>query len=608
MSGFLLTTAGEFDRRWADALSFKPQTAAAAIDWKDLRGVVTRVDRTERWAPAHDPVSGVSVALGGRLSLDPAQWREAEDLPYRGGSAARLVLRDWLANPGRIAATLNGPFCVLIFDPRRRELQLLTDRMGAYPVYAAEGGELRLASHPDVLADYLAAEGRAPELDHDTLAECLAMGTSVHPYTYYRTIRQLDPASHHVYSLSAPTGPARVSVYWRPRSPAPSELPGEEALAEDLAAALRTAGRRRTPAATRTGLLLSGGADSRALLFALADPAAIETLTFCDAPNAEVAIARRIAQAAGASHQVLVREPEFYGHGARETVRITGGMWSIKDAHYEGFAEVLAARGFDALMTGCYADYMLKGLGYNRRERRFAGRRLPFEALADYDPCFYQPCASIAPPWQRRVQARLERRFTAEARGRYANDPSAVEDLRIRPLSREADAMGRLYLWRTLPWDPVMTDNEIVEFYARMPPALKLNARVFRKAVLRLLPAAARRIPNNNDHAPMDASDFTRAIRYLAYNAGARLRRRLGGAGSPERLATATSWPNFAYYLAHSPVIAGLWNGPTRAQRELLGELTGGDPWAVPLAQWAARDDLLLRLLTLRLWLEQRGI
>lgn len=597
MSGFLL--APTLTPHWAELLSFTANTQAYPCTWGLWQCGLVRFDAATLWAPATDLVSGTQVCIIGRLVFDSAVWAQAATLPYTGGAASKLVLHRWLTQPDTLGLWLNGPACVLLYSPATEQIHLWTDRMGVYPVYTSTTQPLHLGSHPDVLATQL----KTSALDWVTLAEALGTGTSTQPYTYYQTIHQLEPATHYTYSAADLTTTGVQTTYWQPTQP--DWRGNADIWAEQLAAALRHCGKRRGhEPQTTVGLLLSGGADSRALLYAAAQPATVQTLTFGDGENAEIAVARQIAHAVSAPHRVLLRDFEHYGQGAWETVRITGGHWSIKDAHYHGFQRELQALNCDSLMTGCYTDYLYKGLGYNCRPWTLAGKTLPLERLADFAPDFYQPHRRIAPHWQAQIAARSLTRIPEALRTHYRQNPAPIEDLRIRPLAREADAMGRLYLLRTLNWDPVMVDNELLEFYGALPPPFKLNAQVFRKAVARLSPPQARRIRNNNDDAPLHAEMGQR----LAYALSAKLRRRLTGQHRQTQLATRGSWPNFAYYIQHSPVIAELWANPSASQRALCNELLGFDPWTRSLEHWAKQDlDLYLRLLTMKIWLTQRG-
>jgi len=604
MSDLLLGSEGIDAGAFASHFSLLGQPASRGVDWGPLS--LASGSSASRWCDAHDPETGVRVALAGRLTFEAAEWRDAAGLPFEGGSAASLVLSRWLAEPEAVAPWLNGAAVVLIWDPRIAELAVITDRLGASPFYHYQSDSvLLLGTHPDLLADLAQAKGLATELDLASMAEALSCGEVSQPYSYYQQIRQLEPATW--YRFTADGRLLDQTVYWGQETE-PAYLPDDHC-AEMVAQSLTSAVRRRMDACSgKTGLLLSGGADSRALLFAARDPAAVETLTFFDSPNAELEVAAALADAAGAPHHALQRSFEHYGDAALETVRIGGGFWSIKDAHYHGFLQQIQALNLELLLTGCYADYLLKGLGYNKAYRRILGRTVPVQQMAAYRPDYYQPYSPLAANWNQQVAARQAQRFPAEITESYSTAPWQVEDRRVRPLVREADGMGRLYLARMLPWDPVMADRDIADCYLKLTPEQKLNSRTFRQAVLRIVGPEVAAIRNNNDHVGLGASDNARIYHHFRQKISDRYKR-LTASKPANPLTTAGSWPNFCAYAGSSPVIRQLWEQPGAQQRELLSDLLGFDPWSKPLSWWAGEEqiDLFLRLLTLKLWLGLRG-
>jgi asparagine synthase (glutamine-hydrolysing) len=481
-------------------------------------------------------------------------------------------------------------------------------------MYAETGNGIVLGSHPDVLADSLARLGRAPEVDMLTLAEALGTTYSVQPHTRYQGIVQLEPATHYAWTLGRASGGPRSECFWAPRFRTDSTNTDFDGLVEDLASALRHAVRLRS--SSRLGapaVLLSGGADSRAMLFGAETPQAVTCFTLFDEPNSELETARRLASAADARHEALQRSPDYYADNAERAVRISGGMWSIIDAHYTGVVDRLAYPRFGTVLTGCYADYLLKGLSFNRRHRLLFGRALPIFAFTPFAGGYYHAHVPLREPWQGRVDERLLARYPLELRERYPETALAVEDLRLRPLSREADASGRLVLWATTPWAPVFADRKFLDVYERIPAAAKLNGVLFGKAVARITGERARRIPNNNYGAPVGASESARVGWFLAAVLRRKLRRALGlepGRSAYEsQVQTTGGWPNWKAYFDASPMIARLWGAPSAAERELFSDILGQDPWLSSVQEWAARDPILYaRILTARLWLRQRGL
>lgn len=610
MSGLYLGINSAAAESAAQKLKFTPDTRHWTGRGGTVAFAVTRVDSPALWSPAFDPQTGVRVLLGGRAAFEEADWLRAEALPYEGGLACRLLIERWLKSPANFTEGVNGAFGVVIHDPRDQTLHVFTDRLGVFPFYQADFAPLALCTHPDVLADVLRAENRSCDFDETTLAEFIATGSAVQPFTYYRQIRQLEPASHYRWDLRAEPAGAQRTTYWQPLYLTQQPAQDAEAMAEALAAAMIKAVRRRTlPRLGRSVVLLSGGADSRCILFGAQDPAKILGFTLFDEPNEELATARKLAATAGAAHHPVQRDPDYYAANADESLRIAGGMWSAVDAHYTGAAAAIRALDPGTVLTGCYADYMFKGLLLNRRYRTLLGRNLPLFKLAPFASDYYQSVVQLAGAWQARVDERLLTRFPADLRENYADRRLMVEDLRLRPLSREPDSSGRLFLWRTMPWDHLLSDTDILDVYGRLSPEMKLNGIVFGQAVGRVIGPAARRIPNNNYGTPVDASEFERAAWFLWAVLKRKVRRATGRESTVPRLATSGSWPNWSYYVANSPVLARLWAGPSDAERKLFSDLLGRDPWQMTMADWGRADAMLfMRLFSARLWLRQRNL
>jgi asparagine synthase (glutamine-hydrolysing) len=381
-------------------------------------------------------------------------------------------------------------------------------------------------------------------------------------------------------------------------------------LTAQLADALRNAVKRRTLARLgKPGVLLSGGADSRVCVFGAETPEKVSCYTLFDEPNEELATARRIVAAAGAAHTPLPRDADYYALNAENSIRIAGGMWSFVDTHYTGMIPRFSAEKLGTVMTGCYVDYMLKGLAANRQHRRLFGRVLPLYDFAPFNFQFYSEHQPVAEPWQTQLQQRWQNRFPAHLRENYAANRLALEDLRLRPLAREADAAGRGILWRTLPWDPPIADTEVLAVFEKMSPASKVNGIVFGRAVAEVCGAAGRSIANNNYGTPVGASEQQRTAWFLWAVAKRKVRRALGLAPVRGGAVSTGSWPVWEYYLGHSPTVAQWWADVAPGERARFTGWLGEDPWKKSPAEAAEADAMqMARVLTLQRWLRQRGL
>jgi asparagine synthase (glutamine-hydrolysing) len=605
MSGFLVgmgEIAPDSLGRAAKGLSFSPKAASGTRTVPPFFFATSRFDDPGLWAPAHDSARNLTVILAGRIALERAQWHSARELPYQGGAACRHILEGLRARGPGFLEELNGAFAVAVVDSARGELTVVTDRMGFIPVYGAQrGGQHLIATHADVLA---AAAPWAADLDVTTMAEMLSHWHGVHPYTFYRGIRQLDAGT--VYSWDR-EGRQSSRRYWAPAYKAEAGASQEE-LGEDLAAAIRRSVQLRSqPLLGETGVFLSGGADSRAVLFALHEPSKANCFTFYDEENSELATARELAIRAGARHVGLQREAEHYGKGAPEAVRVMGGMWNICDAHYTRFLPRLRDEPVGTWLSGCFADYLFKGIAQDRRYKTLMGRAVPFFDAAPFSHQWYFGHGAIAGKWQGPVEARCAEMY--QGCRLDATDDRArleIEMRRLWPISREATIGSRLLLTRTLPWDVVLSDSAVVDVMLRIPARLKLNAQVWNAAVARICAGAAE-VKNSNWGVTIGGSRARNMSEFLLRVARRKLSKLAPHAkASGPQLATTGSWPDYGYYMTHSPVLEDTWRATSPSHREVVNDVLGFDAWSLSLPEWAARDvTQWYRAMTLRLWLDR---
>ncbi|MHC5064114.1 MAG: asparagine synthase-related protein, partial [Planctomycetota bacterium] len=483
--------------------------------------------------------------------------------------------------------------------PETQRYHLITDYCGVNPCYSgvSGGGRQVLASHPDFLA---AALGGSKDLDLVSMGEFLGTGRVSFPHSYYRGIKALMYRSVHSLALDAGEGVrersqseyARLQYEVEP-SPKLSDL------AEELASALSSAVSKRVqPRLGKTWIALSGGLDSRAILSSI-ESAGERVGAFCcvDNENYESSIAGSVARAAGIEMQVLRRSPDQYGEHAEDAVRITGGMGEIASAHFLGFRDRFRELGIASLLTGCYFDYLFKSLSLNTGESGL----LRVERLRSFAHASYAPHFELASGISQDVNARQEALIPEALRAdRSATGILRVAEKRIFPLWHEIDNAQRLIPQRVMQWYSPAIDLEVMEVFRRVPPEFKLNKKLFREMVSRVCGGAMRLIPDANTRAPVGASKLTLAAKRYAIAIRRRAERKSGRTGTDE------SWPNWVHYLGSSPSLRELWGRPVAETSTVLEELLGG---AVPeRIQVASLPEAqrFLRLLTLKIWLDQR--
>lgn len=223
---------------------------------------------------------------------------------------AALVLRrrgaEWIAE-GETSCRLGDPpeaGSEAIFSSwnwNGQRLEIANDRYGLVPAYwSSTPGRLILASTPGAAL----AAGVSPDLDFDALAVLEHLGHLVGDDTIFRQLKRFPPGARLRWDDAEPQldgGPFVVAEQPLDRDSA------IDAYIEEFRAAIH----RRLPDAVDTHLL-SGGRDSRHILFALVEAGTppAELLTVRHVPprsNEDARVARLVAERLGLRHRVLPR-------------------------------------------------------------------------------------------------------------------------------------------------------------------------------------------------------------------------------------------------------------------------------------------------------------
>lgn len=554
---------------------------------------IQRVDDFRYWAPYHNTQTNTLIAIAGRAGFDQSQWKQIDveaPRPNTLGRIARYLSNRFSGDPASLTELNNGACIILVWELAKRRLTVITDRLGAFPIFSLEkGGALYLSNNADVVAD----AGNINNLDMGTLAEVLAFGGSVHPYSHFEHIEQLDPAAIYTWNLTKSNKPS-INTYWAPEY---NPWPKAEDSVEQIEQAFRVAIERRTvPQAGRVGIFLSGGTDSRTILFGANDPTELTAITFHEGDSVELEITRSLAERAGANHLLFERNQNSYFSHAEDAISCVGGMWNIVDAHFAFCLDLLQRENFGTLLSGCYVDYMFKGLLLNRKPVSAFGKDLGLEKRGPFQLWYYLWRKPVANRWDEVTMDRLHSRLDGCVLPPQTDlDRLNIESRRLIPLAREGDWLFRGLAWRTLPWDLLTSDIDIIKAYLRTPVSGKLNAKVFRRAADRIC-NNARDIPNANSGLPLSAGTLRTAAAKIS-----------GRFFSSQHNSTAQSSTNanFRELILVSEKLRQQWLSSTPIERAVLPELLGFDPWAVSLADWAKpkRSEQFYRIYSTSLWL-----
>jgi asparagine synthetase B (glutamine-hydrolysing) len=585
-------------RTSASFLRFFDDMHVTLIEDRKFSLVLTSQDEPRLWGPYRSEDDQVIVALCGRVALDQKEWDEAQRVEGVGGLACKFILKCYREGGMQRVGELSGNFVVLVFDRNARKFFIATDRWGLAPAFQQDASvPTVISSHPDALAD---AVGESRNWDLTSFAEFILTCRLSYPFTHYQRIRALPLASITTVALSEEGGQTRSSrPYFEFRSDPQPDAKLED-LAEGLASAFRNSVARRTwPVLGRSAVALSGGLDSRTILCAA--PRRDELIALCcyDQENDEFRTARAVARQAGVPFVPLRRGFDYYADHAAEGVKISGGMGCIASNHFLGFRRAFKDAGVDNLLTGCYCDYVFKGLALNKRVNRWTTR----ESLGKFDFSYYASHFQVGSDLARSVRERLEEQFPAECRP-YDSEPrvAEVERRRVFPLLYEEDNAARSIPQRTMPWYFPVADNDLMDIHLKMSTRMKLNRSLFTRTVKRVCGDAVSRIPDANTGVRVGASILREACSCHLKRA-----KRLLGRARPSQ-ATDGSWPNWGFYVNHSDKIRALWLQPNPVAFEFFQGLLGKDRFSTDIRAYPGRDVwLFTQLFTLKLWLDQRA-
>lgn len=440
---------------------------------------------------------------------------------------------------------LRGEFAFALYDRDEDTVHLVRDRFGIKPLYWTEidgglvfGSELKvLFAHPDVKREFDSAG-----LFHQ-LMQTIVPGT-----TAFAGVHQIKPG--HALTIRRRDGKLQIEDrrYWDMPFPEESERgePGDEQeYIEGVRERLIEAVQLRMEADVPVGCYLSGGIDSCSIvgMAAASTQGSVRayTIGFDNAEYDETAIAREMAEAVNAEHDVMLLEADhLYDHfeetlwHTERTIYNTLGVAKLlmsRHVNETGYKVVMTGEGSDELFGGYPAfrrDMFLHGLDHLAPEERaeweamlaesnelFRGAMLAEESHEDaaltarvgFTPSCLQPWLASG----ERVPGLLQADHRAALAG-YEPGTAIAETLDADSLAGRHPLDKAQYVWiktmlegQILTWGgdrvdmanamearPPFLDHHLAEYAAQLPPSMRIHGRtekyVLREAMKGLLP------------------------------------------------------------------------------------------------------------------------
>ncbi|WP_046117612.1 asparagine synthase (glutamine-hydrolyzing) [Ensifer aridi] len=331
--------------------------------------------------PMSDASGELTIAFNGEI-FNYVELREelrARGRRFQTSSDTEVILHLYDEMGEDCVSVLNGDFAFAIWDARRRRMMLARDRMGVRPLFhTMHGGTLYFASEVKAL---LAVPGISAEIDPIALDQIFTLWAPIAPRTPFRNILELEPG----HLMIADQRGVTTRSYWQPQFPdhhQASTYSDESGAAEELRALLTDATRIRMRADVPVGAYLSGGLDS-SIVSALAAGMTSQGLrtfsvTFDSAEHDESAFQLEMAAALGTEHSAVACRAGDIAKVFPEVIRFTERpIIRTAPAPLYQLSRLVREAGLKVVLTGEGADEVFAGYDIFKeaRVRRFCGRQ-----------------------------------------------------------------------------------------------------------------------------------------------------------------------------------------------------------------------------------------
>lgn len=479
----------------------------------------------------------VQIVFNGEIYnfLEIRKELEARGHSFKTHCDTEVILIGYLEWGEHCVERLNGMFAFAIWDARVKRLFLARDRVGKKPLYYYRRGSI-VAFASELKA--LRAGGLCPqEVDPESLDCYFSLGYIPAPRTIYKGVRKLRAA--HCTTISALSESERQ--YWKLSFADPIARSLEDAT-DEFESLLDDAVKCRLMSEVPLGAFLSGGIDSSLVVSSMARlmerPVITNSIGFEDRRFNELPIAGAIAAHLKTDHHEFVVQPnaaDILGRIAwhfDEPLADSSAVptWYVCEMARRSVTVALSGDGGDESFGGYTFRYLPHKMESGLRAAIPAPlRRALFGVLGSAWP------ASSKLPKPLRLKTILENLSVGDAEAFYSDLAWLRSDTRSTLYSRDflaqlkgftpmetvqpyyagsdaVDALGRaqytdinfymtddvlmkvdrMSMAHSLEVRSPLMDHRIIEFAAKLPTSLKVDAR-HGKLVLRA--AAARRVP-----------------------------------------------------------------------------------------------------------------
>ena len=470
---------------------------------EDMQASLTYLGDDVSW---HDPYLALSGApvwtdstgeaiVSGEITLD-----NIAELRQRFGileSTAGAVFAElWRVFGFETCIYALGMYAVAVYEPRKQQLTLVRDGVGAKTMYYAQKGQtFWFSTRLQSLRNSPAGGG---DLSVTALRKYLTFSYVPGSETMWRDLHELRPGT----ALSVPS--YQIHAYWEPEQGEWDPDEGINDHAERLRDLVTDAVRVRLPAGDPVGVYLSGGLDS-SLVTAIAarlssNPILTYSLDFGSQYPSELAYANRVAAHCSTNHHTLTINADQMRDHIRATMAalddpigdpLTVPNYLLGKMAAKDTAVILNGEGSDP----CFGGPKNQALLLNEMYSPAVSREEAY--LRSYRKCYVDLSILLSPFAQERLlcaepqEALLTPYFTNGSMSSFLNKLMYI-NVRLKGADQILTKVNNLTTANNLLGRSPLFDRRIVELSFAIPPIYKLQGTnekaVLKRAANDLLP------------------------------------------------------------------------------------------------------------------------
>ncbi len=372
------------------------------------------------------------------------------------------------------------------------KISILTDHMGAQPVYCAYNTKGKLVGIGTDVEALAILSDRQQDFDPVSLGELLVHNNISFPFSSRKGITEFQAASAISIDFNNLTPSINETVLWIPEEPDSAE----KGLVDELVDRMRAAGSDIAQSADSIGVTLSGGLDSRAVLAVLPQDK-VTAITYVTHENYETDTAQAVAKQFGCKHVFARRSEDFFCRLLLENGPAILGIERRAMLHGLCVPESGLSNKFDVILGGQLSDTYLKDHYMPKWQREYFRPKGPKERLG----VLLRKMLNIPQPvhlpgigsnlGRYRLEMYLSEDVRQQVRERRAHRlnevqkirPSTAEEwVKFWPTSRQDDLAHIMGNSKLFAFETLFLHRYITEFATKLMPADRYSGAIASQA------------------------------------------------------------------------------------------------------------------------------